>query len=250
MLRAVAFDLWETLIADPPGRGQQRADERVRRVEIALRDGGWPAPPDAIADAFQAAVDGLVAVHQDNLDLDAAERLQLFYRHLDPTLRPEHDLPPDSRDAITEAIHGGSRYVPPELLPGSLETLTALRDSGLRLALVSNVGFSPGAVIRELLADLGLARFFTAQIYSDETRAWKPHARMFDACVFALGVSARETAFVGDRPEADILGAQQFGMGLAVQVGGRRSEGIRAAIELEGVAGLIEALHERRLLPA
>ncbi|PZC49324.1 MAG: FMN phosphatase YigB, HAD superfamily [Chloroflexi bacterium] len=249
-LRAVAFDLWETLIADPPGRGQERAVERVGRVEVALRAGGWPAPPQAIADAFQATVDALVVVHQDNVDLDAAGRLQLFYRHLDPTLDPDRDLPPAARDGIAEAIHGGSRYAPPQLLPGAIETLSALRQAGLRLALVSNAGFSPGVVIRELLADLGLARFFTAQVYSDETQVWKPHARMFDEAVFALGVPAAQVAFVGDRPIADILGAQQFGIGLSVLVGPRRREGVRAAIELDSIAGLVDALRERRLLPA
>lgn len=250
MLRVVAFDLWGTLVADPPGRGRERAAERVRRVGVALRDGGRPASAAAIADAFQAAVDALVAVHQDNLDLDGAGRLALFYRHLDPALDPARDLPPAAAAAVADAIHGGSRYTPPELLPGAIDSLAGLRASGLRLALVSNSGFSPGPVMRALLDDLGLSRYFSAQIYSDETGAWKPHPRMFDAAVAALGVAKTETAFVGDTPEADILGAQQAGLGLAVRVGAKNSDGVRAGLELPGVAGLVEALRERRLIPA
>ncbi len=249
MLRAIAFDLWGTLIADPPGRGRERAAERVRRVGVALRDGGRPASPDVIADAFQAAVDALVAVHQDNLDLDGAGRLALFYRHLDPGLDPARDLPPAAAAAVAAAIHGGSRDTPPALLPGAIDTLAALRDHGLRLALVSNSGFSPGPVMRALLADLGLSGYFSAQIYSDETGAWKPHPRMFEAAVVALGAAKAETAFVGDTPEADILGAQQAGLGLAVRVGSKNSDGVRAGIELPGVGGLVEALRERRLIP-
>ncbi len=38
MLRAIAFDLWGTLVADPPGRGRERAAQRVRRVGVALRE--------------------------------------------------------------------------------------------------------------------------------------------------------------------------------------------------------------------
>ena len=165
MLRAICFDLWDTLIADPPGRGDERAAERVRRLDAALRDGGWPAPREAIADAVQAAVDALVAVHQDNVDLDADGRVNLFYRHLDPTLDAKRDLPSQAREGIAAAIHGGARYASPTLIPGALEALTALRTSGLRLALVSNTGFSPGATMRECVADLDLARHFTAQVY-------------------------------------------------------------------------------------
>ena len=38
MLRVIAFDLRGTLVADPPGRGRDRAAERVRRVGGALRE--------------------------------------------------------------------------------------------------------------------------------------------------------------------------------------------------------------------
>lgn len=250
MLRAVCFDLWETLIADPPGRGEERASERVRRLEAALRLGGWPAPRGAIADAVQAAADALVAVHQDNVDVDAAGRVDLFYRHLDPSLDAARDLSVDAREAIADAIHGGARYTPPGVLPGAIDALASLRAAGLRLALVSNTGFSPGPTIRELIADLDLARYFTAQVYSDETGAWKPAPRIFDEAVFALGVPAAAVLFVGDSPEADILGAQRFGLGMTALVGARRLEGVRADIELPGVAGLVEALRERDLIPA
>ena len=250
MLRAVCFDLWDTLIADPPGRGEERAAERVRRLERALRDGGRPAPPEAIAHAVQATVDALVAVHQDNVDLDAAGRGDLFYRHLDPTLDAERDLPPEARATIADAIHGGACYTPPALLPGALETLAALRAAGLRLALVSNTGFSPGWTMRELVAELDLARHFTAQVYSDEAGAWKPGPGIFDEAVFALGVPASETLFVGDTPEADVLGAQQFGLGMTALVGEKRVDGVQADIELSSVRSLVETLRARELIPA
>ena len=248
MLRAVCFDLWDTLISDPPGRGEERAAERVRRLERALRDGGWPAPPEAIADAIQAAIDALVAVHQDNVDLDADGRVDLFYRHLDPSLNPATDLPDGARAAVAAAIHGGALYAPPLLLPGVSETLRALRNSGLRLALVSNTGFSPGPTIRELMNALDLARHFTAQVYSDETGAWKPGRRIFDEAVFALGVPAADVLFVGDSPEADILGAQQFGLGVTALVGHKRVDGVQADFDLPGVSHLLPVLRDRDLL--
>ncbi|MEE9278414.1 MAG: HAD family hydrolase [Dehalococcoidia bacterium] len=248
MLRAACFDLWETLIIDPPGRGEERAEGRVRRIARALRGGGWPAPYAAVTDALQATVDSLVTLHQDNRDGDADERVVLFYQHLDPTLRPEHDLPADARAEIREAIHGSALHLPPELLPGAAETLDELRRRGLRLALVSNTGLSPGSTMRQVVDDLGIGRNFTAQVYSDEVGAWKPDARMFDEAVFALGVAAKDVLFVGDTPEADIVGAQAFGMGMTALVGDKAIDGVRADLELPGVHALVAALSDRGLL--
>ena len=250
MIRAVCFDLWDTLIADPPGRGRDRASERVRRLERALRDGGWPAPHEAIADAVQATVDALVAVHQDNIDLDADGRVDLFYRQLDLSLNAERDLPDAARAAIAAAIHGGARYALPAVLPGAIDVLSGLRATGMRLALVSNTGFSPGPVMREVVGELDLARHFTTQVYSDETGAWKPGPGIFDEAVFALGVPAANVLFVGDTPEADILGAQQFGLGMTALVGGKRVDGVRADFDLPSVADLLTVLRDRNLVPA
>ena len=250
MLRAVCFDLWDTLISDPPGQGEARASERVRRLERALREGGWPTPPQAIADAVQATVHALVAVHQDNVDLDAAGRVDLFYRHLDPSLNADRDLSDGARAAVADAIHDGARYAPPEILPGAPDALAALRAAGLRLALVSNTGFSAGPTMRTLVAELDLARYFSVQVYSDETGAWKPAPRILDEAVFALGVAAADVLFVGDTPEADILGAQQFGLGMTALVGQKRVDGVRANFELPGVADLVAVLRDHDLLPA
>lgn len=248
MLRAICFDLWDTLIADPPGRGPTRAADRVWRLERALRAGGWPASTGAITDAIQAALDSLTAIHNQNHDADAAERVALFYRHLDPTLHPAEDLPAPTQRAIADAILAGVERVQPNLLPGAPELLAELRRRGLRLALVSNAGLSPGVVLRRTLRRFGIDRHFAAQLYSDETGAWKPHTRMFAQALTALDATPEETAFVGDTPETDILGAQAFGLRLTALVGGASVDGVRPDLHLRGVGELLPALSARGLI--
>ena len=250
MLRAVCFDLWDTLIVDTPGGGQTRAVERVRRIAEGLRLGGWGAPPEVITDAIQLTIDALVQVHQDNRDLNADERLALFFRALDPSLRPEQDLPLEARRAVTTAIQDGALHTPPVLIPGVNAMLEALRACGVRLAIVSNTTLSPGRSMRAVLNLMDIGRAFTAQIYSDEVRAWKPAARMFDEAVFALGVPAQDTLFVGNTPESDIVGAQAFGMGMTALVGGATAPGVRADFAWPDVTGLMPALLRERLLDA
>ena len=245
MLRAACFDLWGTLVVDEPGQGEQRAEARVRRLTEALRLSQWPAPPEAVAAAVQATIDSLDDVHQENRDLEADEREALFFRHLDPSLRPERNLAPEGAAAVRAAIVESALYSRPQLAAGAVELLGSLRARGLRLALVSNTGFSPGSALRELLADLGIAGFFTAQVYSDELRAWKPAPAMFDEAVFSLGVAAGESIFVGDTPESDILGAQSFGFRLTAQIGDKAVEGIQPSFSVGGLQELIAMLERR-----
>ncbi len=242
MLRAVCFDLWDTLISDPPGVGRARAEERVRRIERALFDGDWGAPREAVEDAIQATVNTVVEIHQENRDVDADERIRIFYRHLDPSLRPESDLPVQAQESVRAAIHDASVYHPPTPLPGALQALEALQAAGLRMALVSNTGLSPGLALRDLLDQFGMTRFFSTQIYSDEVQSWKPDPRMFDEAVFALGTPKQDVLFVGDTPEADILGAQSYGIGLTAHVGKKRVEGVQATYTLDGVHDLVATL--------
>ena len=73
-------------------------------------------------------------------------------------------------------------------------------------------------------------------------RSWKPGQAIFRAALDALGVSASEAAFVGDTPEADVLGAQEAGFATVVQVGAKRVEGVAADLHLDSVAELPVAL--------
>lgn len=250
MLRAVCFDLWNTLIADPRGQGEARAAGRVRRISEALRAGGRPLAAEAVTAALQATVDALVQIHQENRDVAAAERVALFYRHVDGGGQPQGNSPPSGWEGVRAALEDAVIHCPPQVLPGARETLAALRARGLPLALVSNSGLSPGASLRRLLQGWDLSSSFTAQVYSDEVGAWKPDARMFEAAVTALEVPAAEVLFVGDTAETDILGAQAFGIGLTALVGGPSADGVRPDFELASVQGLLPALLQRDLLEA
>jgi HAD superfamily hydrolase (TIGR01509 family) len=97
--------------------------------------------------------------------------------------------------------------VAPDVVP----TLAKLRDRGLRLGLVSNT-FLPGFVLDRHLEIHGLLDFFPVRIYSSEIGYCKPHPRIFQAALGAIGTSPENTLFVGDLVKKDILGAQRMGM--------------------------------------
>ena len=97
-------------------------------------------------------------------------------------------------------------------LPGSLETLAALRRAGLRTALVCDTGLTPGRVVRTLLERCGLLEELATLAFSDEVGAAKPDARIFEHALRALGADAREATHVGDLLRTDVAGARELGM--------------------------------------
>jgi putative hydrolase of the HAD superfamily len=95
-------------------------------------------------------------------------------------------------------------------------TLAALRDSGLRLGVLSNT-FVPDFVHDRHLEIVGLLEFFPVRVYSSEVGHRKPDRRIFSAALGRLGVSAAQTLFVGDLIKTDIVGARRAGMRTALK---------------------------------
>ena len=216
--------------------------ERERRLTAAyLAAGAGPGVAEAVPNAIQAAIDALVVAHQRNIDLSGGERIDAFraeMRRRCPQTVENSELHAEIERAICES----AAWEPPDLIAGAVDAVAALRRAGLRTAVVSNTGLAPGAYVERALRARALGPLIDHWIWSDEVRSWKPGQAIFRAALDALGVSASETAFVGDTPEADVLGAQQAGFATVVQVGGKRMAGVEPDLQLASVAELPMAL--------
>ena len=89
--------------------------------------------------------------------------------------------------------------------------LESLRHRGLRLGLVSNA-FDPGWLLHRDLEQMGLAERLDFSVFSSEVGTRKPHPAIFERALGALGVSAENALFVGDRLYEDVRGAGELGM--------------------------------------
>jgi HAD superfamily hydrolase (TIGR01509 family) len=89
--------------------------------------------------------------------------------------------------------------------------LEALRNRGLKLAIVSNTA-SPGWLLMPVLEQQGLVERVDAVVLSSEVGKRKPHPAIFERALAELGVRAEEALFVGDRLDADVYGASRVGM--------------------------------------
>jgi putative hydrolase of the HAD superfamily len=89
----------------------------------------------------------------------------------------------------------------------ALDTLSALRASGLRLAVVSNFD---GRLL-PLLAGLGIAPLVDAVVPSAAHDAAKPDPRLFHAAARLLGARPADVLHVGDDLDLDVRGALAAG---------------------------------------
>jgi len=89
--------------------------------------------------------------------------------------------------------------------------LEALRERGLRLALVSNTA-SPRWLLEPILERQGIVDRVDAIVLSSEVGKRKPHRAIFERALDELGVEPNEALFVGDRLDADVFGASRVGM--------------------------------------
>jgi 2-haloalkanoic acid dehalogenase type II len=92
----------------------------------------------------------------------------------------------------------------------AIQVLSALRDRGYRLALISNA--SDDANTQFLIDKLGARSYFEFIVSSAELGIRKPDPKIFQHVLKSLGVAPDKTVMVGDTLGADILGANNVGI--------------------------------------
>jgi HAD superfamily hydrolase (TIGR01509 family) len=144
-------------------------------------------------------------------------------------------------DDVEEAITAMPLEIAPALAPFAVETVAAIKARGLATALVCNAGFTTAPHLLPMLAHYGLSPCLDVMVFSDELGFAKPDARIFAKALEGIGVAAAECAFVGDNPHTDIGGAQAVGL-FAVQVGGKRRDGIVPNVRIDDLSELLDVL--------
>jgi putative hydrolase of the HAD superfamily len=239
IVHAAVFDLWGTLIHDVPERGQLRRRTRYEGIARVFAEVGAAFGEDDIARALSAVEPEIERIHATGRDLSAADRARLIADSLRPGLA--RALGDEVWPRFVEAERQTMLAYPPLLIDGAIEALDQARAFGLRLALVSNTGPTPGVVLREVLQQLGLMDFFDSHHWSDEVGWWKPAPEIYELATEALGIAPANAVFLGDTPDTDILGALRAGM-WAVQIGNRTADGIEPHARIDSPADFWAAL--------
>ena len=189
--RAVLFDLDDTLF-DRSAALRRTADAQALGLGPLLRQ----TPPACFVERL-LALEALgylkrMAIYRQlvhEFALDAGHRRLHPRRLTDDLLRryPEH----------------------PVAAEGALPTLRALRQRGLRLAVVTN-GRAP--LQHRKLAALGLLELLDAVLVSEHEGVAKPDSALFHRALDRLGVPAFEALHVGHHPIDDVAASRAAGL--------------------------------------
>jgi FMN phosphatase YigB (HAD superfamily) len=201
---AVTFDYWHTLFhapdpEDAKGRRREWMDAVLRRFELEVADVRLREAIDTVARAAQQNwIDG----RQYYAPEASAELLALL------DIEAEAEL----MDAVIVAYGGEDQ--PPTVVPtpNVATALAGLKEEGVRIGIVCDVGLAPSTLLRSHLEVHDLLRFFDHWSFSDEVGMYKPSPKIFEHALGGLGVDdASRAAHVGDLRRTDIAGAQAMG---------------------------------------
>jgi FMN phosphatase YigB (HAD superfamily) len=212
-LFAVTFDFWNTIATVPPGA---MSAARERGVAAACASHEVEVEAELLVEALaQVGIDW--------------ERSWAEGRHLPPHKAAESlvrtlGIEGAAREMVVEAFLGAGRDVELQFAPGIGACLEALRERGLRLGIVCDVGFSGGELLRELLDAEGLLQHFDGWGFSDEVGHYKPAPQIFEAALGSLGVEPARAVHVGDLRRTDVAGGAALGM-RTVRYRGMNAEG-------------------------
>jgi len=205
MIKAIAFDLWETLITEDATTARQQERLRLDRIEQILKH-----PPTQIETAYRALWHRCFDLYwSDDRDVPCRRQIEHMLEELgvEPSSLDEPTLAELERVYAHAALE-----VLPRPVTGAPETLEQLKQRDLVVGLISNTGRTPGYVLRQILDRLGLARSIDVMVFSNEHGECKPRTSIFEQLRTGLGVAYEEMMFVGDNLYVDVYGAQRCGM--------------------------------------
>lgn len=93
--------------------------------------------------------------------------------------------------------------------PGAIETVKALKEKGLKLAVISNTVH--GTIEEQLIEDFGLKGCFSVLALSCRLGVRKPRRDIFMWTASKLQLEPHQLLHIGDDPQADVFGALRSG---------------------------------------
>ena len=198
--KMILFDYGQTLIVEP------QFDWTRANACLYAHASGLPAGMDEAA--FCAYSNALYAdlahgLHEAHRELDHVAFLRLLCESIGLTL----DISYEEADLLywDNATHGSFAS------PGAQELLSYLAVNGIRYGIISNMENCRSAFRARLYRYLPEAHFEFI-IASNEYSIRKPDARLFAVAAHRANLPPEAIWYVGDNPNADVLGAHRAGM--------------------------------------
>jgi putative hydrolase of the HAD superfamily len=207
-VKAVTFDLWETLLFEKDGSNKERRIIRCRNLTEALNTFGLSVSAKQVEQALDRTISSLVRVWDKNKDLSHLDQIRLFVQYVS---KGKLLLKNEWINEISRAYVSPTFEAPPYVNPDASDILEWLTGRGKPVGLICNTGLTPGTELRRLLSGMGVAEYFRAMIFSNEVGFRKPSRRIFCLAARALSAEPKNIVHIGDNLKSDVWGAKNAG---------------------------------------
>jgi putative hydrolase of the HAD superfamily len=179
-LRAVVFDLWNTIAVWPEDLWAETRPQVAEHLGLTIEE-------------FESRWYGDLAHLRETGPI--GDVLALF------------DLSPEAVERVTSLRRAVTRkgLVP---VPGAVETIAALRGRGLKTGLITVCSED----VPRLWAETAFHGLFDAEVFSSSVGLRKPDPRIYGLALDELDVAPEEAMFVGDGANDELGGAERVGM--------------------------------------
>jgi len=204
--RAILFDLDDTILSF--GGRELLLAEVAERFASALS----PKQPNEVAAAIEAAFLDFWSVpgrYSDWRNRVLEARTIIIERLFESWSIQAPGATPEIARQFARQFHELRESGEGRLFPGAVATIQALREQGIRLALVTN-GHADSQ--REKVERFRLAPLFDHVQIEGEVGFGKPDDRAYRHAMAALGVEPKETWMVGDHLEWEVAAPQRLGI--------------------------------------
>lgn len=211
MIKAITFDLWDTIFIDDSDEPKRKAAGRLskkeeRRQLVYEYANKHKKISKDLVDSIYNTVDASFnkVWHEQFVTWTIAERLELIFKGL------KIDLPEDEMAEITKLHEEMELEFRPDFIQGLNEVLEEL-SKDYKIGIISDAIVSPGSVLRKLLKGEGILHYFEHFVFSDEIGSSKPKPAVYESAFKAFNVKPHELVHIGDREHNDILGPLAVG---------------------------------------
>ncbi|MBO2515765.1 MAG: haloacid dehalogenase superfamily enzyme, subfamily IA [Clostridiales bacterium] len=189
MIRAVIFDMFETLVS-------------LFACERKYRYGGRQIAADAGID-----IPRFYEIWHATEDERTCGKLT-FEEVIERILKVNGCYSGEMMKKISEKRRTGIRCAFDNPHPQIIPMMEELKENGIKIALITNCYFEE----REVMRDTALFKYFDVACLSCECGIMKPDRRIFDQCLERLGVLPGECLYIGDGGSRELETAEEAGM--------------------------------------
>lgn len=203
-IKVVTIDFWNTVFDS--SNGIERNQLRINTLKSKLSQLGLNISDEEYQTAMQKAWEFFNGIWKnEQRTLSTYDSVLFFWQYFSA---------PQNKNIINEVVKIFEEcilYYPPTLFDGASDAIKELA-SKYKLGIVSDTGFSPGRVLRNLLDRYSILEYFSAFSFSNETGVSKPNPKAYLSVLNSLNCYPENAIHIGDIEETDIEGAKNINM--------------------------------------